>query len=250
MGLFARNTDILSYGATWSLTAGTANSSFPLTNLNLVDPGSVSKLTGTSGTYRGTITSTAIQAIAIINCNLGGLTLTVTNNNSMASQNLVVPAAASDGLSLNAWIDLRAVTTAATQWNIAVPTNGANVAIGKILLIADVDDYQFRTRWRLKETKPAIVQRASRGQAWGYPVGTRYRTASLDFIYESQRAAYTTLRRLSVGPSQPCVFMPTSTGTDVVYAWFPNDNWEHERVVTLATAWSDVIEELNPGVAL
>src|SRR5690349_15599380 len=108
MAYYCRYTDILSYGATWSLTSGTANSSFPLTNLNLVDADTPSKLTGTSGAYRGTISSAAIQAIALINCNLAGLTITVTNNNaSPVNTTFAVPAAAADGLSLNAWIDLR-----------------------------------------------------------------------------------------------------------------------------------------------
>jgi hypothetical protein len=118
--LYCRPSDILSYAATWSLPVGTADSAFPLANLNSVYAHIVSKTTGTAATYRGTISSTALQAIAIINCNLAGLTLTVTNNNSMASTNLVIPSAPTDNVSINGFVDLRAVTTAATQWNIAI----------------------------------------------------------------------------------------------------------------------------------
>lgn len=248
--LVCRYADIKSYGATWSLTSGTANSSFQLTNLNSPYADRVSKTTGTTATYRGTIASTAIQGIAIINCNLAGLTLTITNNNAMASQNLVIPAANADGLSLNGWVDLRAVTTAATQWNVAISGAAANIAIGKILLLGTLSAVGIRWDWRMKETTPAIVKRTSRQVAVGYPSGTRYRAATVSLMRESQRPTWANLRRGSVGPTQPCVFVPDSTVNDPLYGWFPDDSWDHMRVFTSVSTWTDTIEEMNPGVAL
>lgn len=243
-----------SIGATWSRVSG-ANvvAAFPFANWNSPYADTVVKFDNTAVKVRGTITSTAIQAIGIINCNLGGLTLTVTNNNSMASQSLIVPATPADSLSLNAWIDLRAVTTAATQWDIDIPTNGANVAIGKIVLIASLTAVKIRWNWRMKETLPALVHRTSRGVARGYIVGTRYREATATLMLETYRSTWTDLRRGSVGPARPMVFIPDASVNDLVYGWFPEPAWEHERVVSgvdAATAWTDTVEEMNPGVAL
>ncbi len=242
--------DILSFGATWSLTSGSADSAFPLTNLNNPYADVISKLTGTSGTYRGAIASTAIQGIVIVNCNLGGLTLTVTNNGAMASQNLIIPATAADSLSLNGFVDLRAVTTAGTQWNVAISGAAANVAIGKILLLANLRQITIRSRPRFSETKPFIMKRNSRGVARGYPQGTRYRGLDVSLMKESQRATWTTLRRGSVGPTQPFVLIPENSVNDPIYAWFPSPTWQHERTQTNDTQWDDTLEEMNPGAAL
>lgn len=247
MASYAANKSI---GATWSLTVGTADSAFPLANLNNPYPDVVSKTTGTTATYRGTISAAAIQGIAIINCNLAGLTLTITNNNSMASQSLVVPAAAADGLALNAFIDLRLVTTSATQWNVAISSAAANIAIGKILLLSTLSAVEILSNLKIKEAKPFIVKRTSIGVARGYPIGTRYRAGTISLIKESERAAYTAIRRGSAGPTQPVVLVPESSVNDVLYGWYPDPEWEHTRETPLTTSWSDTIEELNPGAAL
>ncbi len=246
----ARYADILSYAATWSLVTGTANSAFPLTNLTDVRADVVSKLTGTSGKYRGTIASTALQAIGIINTNAAGSTLVITNNNAMASQNLVVPALPADSLGLNALIDLRAVTTAATEWNVEFPAQSGNVAVGKILLISNLRNFLIRWHPRIAETSLAIRKRTTSGVMVGYPRGTRYRAWTVQLLRESERSAYTSLRRGSVGPSQPCVVWPESTSVDCVYGFFADDTWSHEREQASVTTWTDTIEEMNPGVSL
>lgn len=239
-----------SYGASWSLTVGSADSAFPLTNLNSVYPHLVSKTTGAAATYRGTISSAAIQGIAIINCNLAGLTLTITNNGGMASQSLVIPAAPADGVSLNGFVDLRAVTTAATQWNVAISGAAANIAVGKILLYSALGTMLIRWGVRVAEKKPTRVFRTEYDIALGSRKAVRYRTFLPSLNRETQRAAYTTLRRGSEGPTQPFLFILDHMVNDPAYVWFPDDEWEHERLVELASPWSDRMEEMNPGLAL
>jgi hypothetical protein len=249
--LVCRYADIKSYGATWSRVSGASEvAAFPMTNWNSPYADRVAKFDSTAVKVRATIASTAIQGIVIVNCNLAGLTLTITNGGGMASQSLVVPAANADGLSLNAWKDLRLVTTAATTWDIDIPTNAANVAIGKIILVADFDAVRILWNWRMKETTPATVKRTSRHVAVGYPSGTRYRAASVDLVREADRSTWTNLRRGSVGPSRPAVLIPDSTVNDPLYGWFPSESWDHERVFERRTTWTDTVEEMNPGVAL
>jgi hypothetical protein len=249
--LVSRYSDILSYGATWSLTAGTINAAFPLANLNDVRADYVAKLNETSGTFRGTIASTALQAVAIVNCNRPGATITVTNNNAMASQNLVIGAAPSDNIGIQGILDLRAVTTAATQWNFAVPVGTGNVAIGKILLISNLRQFLIRSRPKFRATSPKILKRTSSGTPVGYPKGTRYGGIEFQLMRESERSAYEALRQGSVGPSQPCVVWSNpSVITDFMYGFFPSDSWQHERESEPVTTWTDEIEEMNPGVTL
>jgi hypothetical protein len=248
--LYCRPSDILSYAATWSLTAGSADSAFPLTNLASVYAHIVSKTTGTAATYRGTISSTALQAIAIINCNLAGLTLTVTNNNSMASTNLVIPSAPTDNVSINGFVDLRAVTTAATQWNIAITGAAANIAIGKILLISNLRTMLPMWELGVGETKPSVVHRTEYGIAVGSRRAVRFRSFVPSFGRESERSAYASLRRASEGPTQPFLFVLDDAVNDPAYVWFPEDTWEHTRGSLLGTSWSDRLEEANSGLAL
>jgi hypothetical protein len=247
----ARYSDILSSGATWSLTAGTINSAFPLANLNDVRADYVAKLTGTSGTFKATIASTALRAVAVINCNRPGATITVTNNNSMASQNLVIQSASADNIGISGVLDLQGVTTAATEWSFAFPVGTGNVAVGKILLISTLRDFPIRLGAKFPETHPQISKRTSSGTPLGYPKGTRYRGVEFSLATESQRAAYAELRRGSVGPSQPCVVIPElGVVNDLLYGYFPRPAWEHSRESPLVTILNDEIEEMNPGVSL
>jgi hypothetical protein len=248
--LVSRYSDILSYGATWSLTAGSANSAFPLTNLNDVRADYVSKTTAQTCTYKAAIASTALQAVAFVNCNRPGVNITVTNNNAMASQNLAIPAAPSDNIGISGILDLRAVTTAATEWSFAVPTGSGNVAVGKILLISNLRQFLIRSRPKFRDTSPKILKRSSSGTALGYPKGVRYRGLEFQLMRESERAGYELLRRGSVGPSQPCIVWPNPSINDFLYAFFPPDSWQHERESEPVTTWTDEVEEMNPGVSL
>jgi len=247
--LICKPSGLLNLGATWSLTSGTADSAHPLTNLNSPYAHLLSKTTGTSATYRGTIASTALKGVAFINCGAGlaGLTVAVTNNGAMPSQNLVIPSVYPDGVQLNAFLDLRAVTTAGTQWNFAITGASANISVGKILLIRDLDEIQVLWSVGVKERKPTIIHRTDYDVALGYRKAVRFRQWRVQIGRESQRAAWTTLRRGSEGPTQPFLWVPDYTVNDPAYAWFPEPEWEHLRHTPLHTPFTDQIEECNPG---
>lgn len=242
----------LGIGATWSAPAGTIDSAFPLTNQNSVYAHLVTKFTGTSGTLRGTIASTAIQALVLINCSrsIAGLTGTVTNNGGMASQNIVVPAQPADGCSINAWVDLRSVTTAGTQWDVAFSGASSAIGIGKVLLIDTLREMPIRLFMPAEETKPTHVFRTEADIALGNRIGVRYRTWIPTFPRESYRTVYTQLRRAAEGPTQPFLFVFDATLNDPAYAWFPDPTWRQTYVFDGHTEWADRLEEANPGQAL
>lgn len=248
--LYCYFTDLKSFAATWALTAGSINSAFPLANLNNPRSDLVAKLTSGTGTFRATIASFALQAVAFINTNLAGATVTVTNNGGMASQSLIIPAAQPDGLSLNGWLDLRAVTTAATQWSFAITGFASNVAIGKILLIGTVRTMESRWGIKVKERKPFILQRTEYDIPLGFPLRVRYREVRPTFILESERAAYTTLRRSGTGPHEPFWFVLNQTVNDPMYLWLQSEDWEFSLEESNVTQWDDTFEEVNPGLGL
>src|SRR6187431_2854817 len=98
--LYAKTSDLLT--PTWSLTAGTANSAYPVTNLGDMKPYKPFKATSGTCTMRATFGgSTTLQAIAIIGHNLAGVTITITNGAGL-STTLVVPANTGDGMPVNA----------------------------------------------------------------------------------------------------------------------------------------------------
>lgn len=248
--LYCYYTDLKSFAATWSLTAGAADGAFPLTNQNNPRADLVTKLTSGTGTFKATIASFAVQAVAFINTNLAGATVTVTNNGGMASQSLLIPAAQPDGLSLNGFKDLRAVTTAATEWSFAIAGFGSNVAVGKILLIGAVRVMDSRWGIAIKERKPFILHRTEYGIPLGFPLRTRYREVRPIFVRESERAAYTALRRSGSGPHEPFWFALEPTVNDCMYLWHQAEEWEHSRDLPNVSRWTDTFEEVNPGLAL
>ncbi len=249
--LVCYHSDIKSYAATWSAPAGTIDSAFPLTNQNSVYAHEVTKFTGTSGTLRGTLGSAAaIQGVVLVNVSqsLAGLTGTVTNNAGMVSQNIVVPALPADGVSLNAFVDLRSVTTSATQWNVAFSGAATAIGIGKVILIGTLRDMPVRPM-DVDETKPTNVFLTEYDIALGSRKQVRYRAWDLSFPRDAYRTIYTTLRRGSEGPTQPFIWILDYSVNDAAYVWFPNPTWRHQRIFEWHSEWTDRFQECNPGQA-
>lgn len=250
--LVGYHTNLKNFGATWSAPAGTIDSAFPLTNQNTPYAHQITKFSGTSGTLRGTIASTAIQGLALINCSqkLAGLTGTVTNGGAMASQNIVVPAAPADGVSLNAFVDLRGVTAAGTAWDVAFSGVAAGGFGFKVLLIAVLTELPVKWNLPVTEHKPTRIFETEYDIKLGSRKAVRYRSWEPDFTRETNRAAFTTLRRSSEGPTQPFFFLLdyTASPTDPALCFFPEDRWTHQLIALPHTEWSDRLEEANAGL--
>ena len=247
--LYCLPSDILTYAAAWSRVSG-ANvvAAFPFANQNDVRIDLVTKFDGTAVKVRGTIASTAIQAAAIFNSNGRGLNIAVTNNNSMASQNLPISTtfpAGSPGI--HGWKDLRTVTTAATQWDFDFPTHQTNVTFGKIYLIGTLRTMPLRWSVRMREIRKTRVQRTGAGVPLGGKKHVRWRELTAKLSRESARGDYTTLRRASAGPLEPFFFVLEEGVNDPMPVWFPQEDWTHNRETPLRTEWTDLLEELSSG---
>src|SRR5688572_24468680 len=96
--LYCRPSDIITDTGTVSLTAGAADSAYPLVSAYDRNAATVFKSTGTSATIRTVFSgSRTIQGIQITNHKLAGCTVTVTNAAGF-SKVLTIPATPADGL--------------------------------------------------------------------------------------------------------------------------------------------------------
>lgn len=247
---YGRPSDNLATSATWSLAVGSADSAYPLANLNTTRPDLPSKTTGTTATYRATFgASKTIRAIAIIHHNLAGLTLTITNNNGL-STSLVLPANTDDGQPVNGWVDLTSVTTAATQWNIAISGAAANIAIGKILLIETIRTLDVTWGVKHADRHPVLQHRTDLDVALIYDMGVRLKTFEGSVQRESERAAVTALHRGAKGMVTPFWFVPESAVNEAWMVRFAAPELAWQRAMPLVSSTTVALEEACAGLAL
>jgi hypothetical protein len=248
---YAKPADMVTASATLSLTAGTAESSYPLTNLADLRPDKPFKANETAATIRATFGGAkALQAVGFIHHNLHGLTVTVTNNNSMASQSLVIPAIGDDSYPINPWLNIAAVTTSATQWNFAITGAAANVAIGDLILVETLRTMDITWGVTHSDRHPVIEHRTEYDVPLIYDLGLRYRLFTGAVVREDQRSAITSLHRGAKGRVTPFWFVPESGNNDAMLVRFVGVELPWERVHARHSKATIDLEETSAGVAL
>lgn len=248
---YAKPSDMVTASATLSLPAGSADASYPLTNLADLRPDKPFKATGTSATIRATFgAGKALQAVGFISHNLHGLTITVTNNNSMAAQNLVMPAVGDDAYCVNGFLNISAVTTSATQWNFAISGAAANVAIGDLILVETLRTMDIRWGVTHADRHPIIEHRTEYDVSLIYDLGLRYRLFSAEVVRESERSAITSLHRGCKGRVTPFWFVLDSDVNDACLVRFAGTELPWERVQPRESRAPIALEEVSAGVAL
>lgn len=246
--------------ATLSWEVSSADADYPLANAATLEPDVVAKAVDATATLRATFSGAqALEGIVAINVNWAGLTVGLTNNGGMATQNIVVPDP-EDGVCVNAWWDLRGVAGAsATQWNLPIVGASADVTIGTLLLIESWEQLRIRWGYRLTDLFPVIEKRTSYRKRVQYRIPVRVRQFSgLPFLAED-RNAIRTLRREALNSITPWVLIPDEEDDDALLVQFVGDPEEHYAFVAGRfdddTAKGIVeqpveVEEVNAGVAL
>jgi hypothetical protein len=199
--LYARPSDIKQ--PTWTLTAGTAQAPYPVTNLGTLKPYQPFKATSGTATARATFGgATALHAIVILSHNLAGVTIAITNSAGL-STTLVVPANTLDGLSVGAWKNLVGVAlTTATTWDLAIVGHSADVAIGEVLLIGTART--LNASWGLKRgvAYPIDEQRTELDVPLIYELGVQSQAIRATVLKDSQRADVEALQESARGRSR------------------------------------------------
>ncbi len=244
---------------TWS--TGTPDTDYPLANVLTLEPDVPAKANENTASLRLTWGGAkTLKALALINLNCPGVTIQLSNNGGMVAQTFLVPDP-EDGLCINAWFDLRDVSSnSGTQWTIAI-VGSAPVAIGTVVALESFEELRNRWDYRIRDRFPVIEHRTSLGKRLQYRTGTRTRLFSGDALLAEDRNAMRTLRREANGSLTPFVLIPDEEDADdVLLVQFAGPDSDevyrfHAGSFSAATVEGIVdqpldLEEVNAGVAL
>jgi hypothetical protein len=211
---------------TWA--TGTPDSDFPLANVLTLEPDVVAKANENTATLRFTFgASKTIVGFLFINLSFPGVTMTVTNNGGMATQNVPVPAP-KDNLMVNAFIDLTGVpSNSAAQWNFAV-AGTAPVTFGHVVAIEEWSEFRMRWSYVLTPVFPVIEHRTSYKKRLQYWIPTRYRKFKGMPFYAEDRNSIRGLREEAHGSITPWGFVSdmNDTSASMLVQFGPHENEE------------------------
>lgn len=230
---YARPSDNVAPLATWTVTAGALDAAFPVANISDLNPAKPVKATGTSLSLRATFGgSQTIKAVVLVNHNIAGATVALTNNGGMASQPIVIPANTEDGQSVNPFKDISLVASnSGTQWTIAITGAPVNIRIGEILLLAEWRTLTPNVDWGVDvdEIHPAIIHRTDAAVRLVYDLGVRWRevTGIITGATDAQRAALMSLARDARNHVKNWAFVLDPLVNDAMFLHFAD-----ERITT------------------
>ena len=208
--LIARASDHVEASGTASVTAGAAQTEFPVTNINDGKSYSVCRSTGTTISVRLTFgAAQALQAVAVINTNATALQLT---NGAGLNVAIAVPTVPEDGLPLDPWIDLRGLAlTSSTTWTLAL-TGPSGVGLGEFVLVATLRDLDFLMgSVRAPEDHPSIRHETDYGVAINYGMGVRRRQFSGTVMKRTLESDTLSLGRDLRGSLKNALLIPDDT---------------------------------------
>lgn len=247
--LIALPTDILTDSGTVSLTAGSADSVYPLTNCYDRVSWTVFKSTGTTCTIHVVFGSAkTLQGFAFINCNATAIQIT---NGAGFNQAVTIPATPEDGLRLDPWLDARTLpNTSSTTWDFAF-TAASTVGLGELVLAQSLRTIQIT--W--SDASFSEVHLTSRdvtdyGVRLAYGMGVRNRSKSGHVKRQTEEAGVLSLARSARGGLKPFLLIWNSSVNDSLWVQLESD--EHIFNTTYSTI-SDVAVsfiEQQKGLAL
>ncbi len=223
MALYCLPSDLLQDGATISVTAGTEDTAYPKTQLQDRLSHTVSKVTGTTGTFRATFGGAkTLQAVACINTNATAIQLT---NGAGLNQAITIPTTPEDGRQLDPWIDLRALAlTSSTTWNVAL-TGPAGVTLGELLLVQTLRTLKINWEPTPEESEghQAIVHPTEYGVKLKYGFGVRNRRFAGTTHRDTARALMLSLARDARGELRNFLLIVDDAVNDARYVDFATD---------------------------
>lgn len=259
--LIARPSQNIIADATLTWAVSSADADYPIANAATLEPDVVAKAVDATATLRATFAGArTLEGIIAVNVNWAGLTIGLTNNAGMATQNRVVPDP-EDGLAVNVWWDLRGISnTSATQWNLPVAGASADVTIGTLVLVESWEELRIRWGYRVRDVLPVIEKRTGHRKRLQYRIPVRVREFSGLPFYAEDRLMLRRLRREAQGSIIPWSLIPDQEDHDAFLVQFAGEEAEetYEFVSGRFDAGTETgivvqpvdVEEVNAGVAL
>jgi hypothetical protein len=238
--------------ATLSLTAGTANASYPVTNANDGRPDVAFKATGTSCTIRATFGgATTVQMVGIIHHNRPSASVTLTSSGGL-NTTLSLPANGEDSYPINGFKDVTGLagTTGITTLDLAIPVGTGAVAIGEVVIVSTFSTMDVTWGVEHGDVHPIIEHRTEYDVSLIYDLGIRYRMFTAPVVRESERSAITALHRTVKGRVTPFAFVLDSDVNDLALVRFKGLSLPWMRAQPRISEASIELEEVSAGLAL
>ena len=219
---YCRPSDILTDGATVTVSAGSAASLYPVANIKDRKAHTVARSSSTTISYQAVFSgSKTLQAVALINTNATAALLT---NGAGFSHAIAIPTTPEDTLPKDPWLDLTglALTSSAT-WTLAL-TGPSGVALGEWLLVQTLRTMPIL--WRdLEEDErhQTIVHTTEYGVRNKLGLGVRSRAVRGAMILESFRADMLALQRDAEGPRESFLLVIDDHTNDALYVDLTTD---------------------------
>ena len=254
--LYARYTDLL-LPTSVDVTAGTEDAAYPKTNIYNRKSYSVGRFTGTSGTYRQNFSaSKTAQAAVFFNTNATAIQLT---NAAGLNEAITIPTTPDDGLTIDAWIDLRDLgNTSSDAWSAAL-TGPTGVGIGEWILLETLRSIEVLFEPVPTESEQHAVshQETDYGVDLDYSLGVRQRSWELSARGNDARDIFMALERAQKGRFYPFVIIPNEALNDALFVKLSSDVMHLKPIAfgasDFSTYVSDVsisVKELQKGLAL
>jgi len=243
---------------TWSLTSGTEDPNYPLTNLSDgIHAKPYKTASGTVATIVATFSgSQAIQLVALGPHNLAGATVKLDNNGGMTQQSIVIPANRSDGQSVNPWLDLSAVDNiTASIWTFTFTAASAPPAIGEIEMYFQKRALVHNPRYgfRDEEAHAIIEHQTDYGISKPpYDLGVTKRTLrDLSVIGKvADIAQIQAWHRACYGRAKSCLVVLDPAVNDARFVRFLEPNWYTVLSYPAVHETTFSLEEVNRGPVL
>lgn len=251
--LFALPSDNIAPSATASWVVGTADAAYPPANVLDLDPAHPAKANETTATLRLTFGGNVTPVgVALINHNLAGATVTLSNNaGTPLSTGITIPANTPDGQCLNPWLDLSALgNRTASQWNIAVSGASLAVGIGEVWLVTALRDFNAIWGFEVKPTYLVTRHKTFGGTLLQHNKRVRMRRAMAQIDLDADRASLEQLHQECMGGIKPFLFIPDEAENDAWLATLMPESFATKFSSPEITHMPLSIEEVSSGPPL
>jgi hypothetical protein len=227
---------------TATLGATNEDADYPIENAQDYNPANPFKATTTSTTITVTHSSSARKAVAFINHNLVGATVTV------GGVSVTIPSRTLDGQCVNAWklLDLGA----GTSTSIVISGASANVQIGRICLVSALTDMPWLYGLEMYRRHPVSAIRTFGESEHIYDKGLSIWGARALVNRESSRSAIEGLWASAKGRNIPWLLIPDQAVNEAHYVRFATDAQQYRRIIPNATEMPIDVEAVSLGLPL
>jgi len=262
--IYARGTDEIGHLATVTLSGATANSRYPVTNVQLRKPSTVF-LTSTTGTVVDVLydhgAAVDAQLFSLAHHNIpAGTNVRIQRNatNAWATPTMdgavVIATYPQAGLPYPVGVDLTAVVgyngATGLRWTrLHIPILSQKVGLGAASLWAAKRTDLTNVRYPVKdqERQPESRWPTAYGAQIRYPLGIRLRAQP--FVFRHRDAGYDAFLTL-FRAGGPFLWWRDPTGSDARLCLFDSDTMNFELPVNTVHDVSDIMRELGAGLAI